>query len=63
MQLKSCRLCNKDYDPQQALEEPAQQAGLIMAQEEYGDAGELCADCLASRGRLAMMYRQDYYGG
>jgi len=63
MQLKPCRFCNKEYDPQQSLHDPAQQAGLIMAQEEYGDTEEICGDCLASRGRLAMMYRQDYYGG
>ena len=41
---------------------PAQQAGLILAEEEYGDAGEICGDCLACRGRLAMMYRSDYFG-
>jgi hypothetical protein len=62
MQLKSCRFCHKDYDLQQPFDEPAQQAGLILAEEEYGDAGEICGDCLASRGRLAMMYRSDYFG-
>lgn len=34
-----------------------------MAREEYGDADAVCADCLASRGRLAMMYRSDYFNG
>lgn len=63
MGLKNCRFCGKEYDSNQSLDEPAQQAGLIMAQEEYGDADDICADCLSSRGRLAMMYRSDYYGG
>ena len=63
MQLKACRFCRKEFDHQQPFDEPAQQAGLIMAVEEYGDAGDICGDCLASRGRLAMMYRSDYFGG
>lgn len=63
MQLKSCRFCGKDFDPHQPFDEPAQQAGLILAEEEYGDTGHICGDCLASRGRLAMMYRSDYFGG
>lgn len=63
MGLKRCRFCQKAFDPAQPYEDPAQQAGLIMAQEEYGDAGDVCGDCLASRGRLAMMYRSDFYGG
>ena len=61
MSVKTCRLCSKEFDSNQTLEDPAQQAGLILAEEEYGDAGDICDDCLASRGRLAMMYRSDYF--
>lgn len=61
--MKNCRLCKRPFDPEQPLDDPAQQAGLILAKEEYGDATELCGDCLASRGQLAMMYRQDYFSG
>lgn len=59
--MKECLLCKKEFDPQQVLTEPAQIAGQLLAEEDYGDAGQLCADCLASRGRLAMMYRTDCY--
>ncbi len=59
--MKSCALCAKKFDPEQELSDPAQIAGQLLAEEEYGDAGRLCPDCLASRGRLAMMYRSDYY--
>ncbi len=59
--MKICRLCRKEFDPQLELTEPAQLAGEILAKEEYGDAGEVCPDCLASRGRLAMMYRCDCF--
>lgn len=59
--MKSCRFCNKEFDPEQTFDDPAHQAGLIMAEEEYGDAGDICGDCLISRGRLAMMYRSDYF--
>ena len=59
--MKDCLLCQKEFDPQQILTEPAEIAGQILAEEDYGDAGQICADCLASRGRLAMMYRSDCY--
>ncbi len=61
--MKTCKLCQNEFDPQAPLTEPAQQAGAIMAEEKYGDAGQLCPDCLASRGRLAMMYCQEFYAG
>ncbi len=60
--MKTCRLCSREFDPAAPLTEPAQQAGAILAEEQYGDAGELCPDCLASRGRLAMMYCSEFYG-
>lgn len=59
--MKTCHLCNKSFDPDQVLTDPAQLAGQLLAQEDYGDDGELCPDCLASRGRLAMMYRSDCF--
>ena len=52
----TCRHCGKEFDPEVLPEDNAVQAGLILAEERYGDAGMVCADCLASRGRLAMMY-------
>lgn len=51
-----CRHCGHDFDPDQLPDEPAVQAGLLLARERYADAGQVCANCLASRGHLAMMY-------
>ena len=59
--MKTCRLCGKAFDPTRELHAPAELAGQLLAEREYGDAGELCPDCLASRGRLAMMYRTDCF--
>lgn len=59
--MRDCALCGKAFDPDKPLTEPAQIAGLHLAQQEYGDAGLLCGNCLASRGRLAMMYRNDCF--
>ena len=59
--MKDCLLCKKQFDPQLELTDPAQLAGQHLAKEDYGDAGLLCPDCLASRGRLAMMYRSDCF--
>lgn len=59
--MKSCRLCRKPFDPEVPATEPDQLAGQLLAEQEYGDSGELCLDCLASRGRLAMMYRSDCF--
>jgi hypothetical protein len=52
----SCRHCGAEFDPDNMPDDASVQAGLILAEEQYGDAGEVCANCLASRGRLAMMY-------
>jgi len=59
--VKECILCRKGFDPDQQPTEPAQVAGQLLAEQDYGDAGQLCLDCLASRGRLAMMYRSDCF--
>ncbi len=59
--MKECCLCHKLFDPEQPAREPDQLAGQHLAESEYGDAGQLCLNCLASRGRLAMMYRSDCF--
>ncbi len=59
--MKSCCLCRRAFSPAQVLDLPEHQAGLHLAEQEYGDAGEVCAACLASRGRLAMMYKTECF--
>jgi hypothetical protein len=55
-----CTICNGSFDPASlSLADPAVEVGHILAVEKYGDAGTVCATCLASRGRLAMMYDPD----
>jgi len=51
-----CRHCGEDFDPEALPDSTEVEAGMILARERYGDAGKVCANCLASRGRLAMMY-------
>ena len=51
-----CRHCGEKFDPANLPDDPAVLAGMILAEERYDDAGQVCANCLASRGRLAMMY-------
>lgn len=58
---QACLLCSRPFDPDQSLTEPAEIAGLHLAEQEYGDAGKVCSLCLAGRGRLAMMYRSDCF--
>ena len=59
--MRGCLLCQKEFDPKLVLTEPAQIAGQLLAEEDYGDAGQICPDCLSSRGQLAMMYRSDCF--
>lgn len=54
-----CRHCGEEFDPENLPNDAAIQAGLILAEEQYHDAGQICANCLTSRGRLAMMYDPD----
>lgn len=35
------------------------QAGELLAEDVWNDSGELCNQCLESRGKLAMMYLHD----
>ena len=51
-----CRHCGEAFDPDNLPDDASVQAGLILAEERYDDVGEVCANCLANRGRLAMMY-------
>jgi len=59
--MSECRLCKKGFNPDQLLTDPAEIAGQHLAEQDYGDSGQLCPECLASRGRLAMMYRSDCF--
>lgn len=55
-----CTICGNGFDPAGVrLDDPAVEVGHILALEKYGDGGTVCAPCLASRGRLAMMYDPD----
>lgn len=58
--MTNCAICNCPFDPASiSCADPAVEVGHILAVEKYGDAGTVCAPCLASRGRLAMMYDPD----
>lgn len=57
--MKTCTLCRKEYDEQEARSEYAQ-AGEWLAGEVWHDAGELCPTCLENRARLVMMYASEY---
>lgn len=54
-----CKHCGKEFDPENLPDDAAVLAGQILAEERFDDAGEVCANCLANRGRLAMMYDPD----
>ena len=56
----TCTVCGKLFDPERQPTEPAEQAGLFLAREMYRDAGRVCLPCLASRGRLGMMYLREF---
>lgn len=57
--MKTCSLCNREYDEDQPRSEYAQ-AGEWLAGEVWQDAGELCPQCLENRARLVMMYCHEY---
>ncbi|PLX86234.1 MAG: hypothetical protein C0617_01225 [Desulfuromonas sp.] len=60
--MRTCTVCGKDFDPDRAASDPAEEAGAIMAREQWGDDGQLCLTCLASRGTLGMMYCREFSG-
>ena len=59
--MKNCCLCQKPFDPTAKSNEPAVEAGLVLAREQYNDEGEVCLNCLSSRGQLAMMYMMETF--
>lgn len=59
--MKECCLCHKPFDPSETSKDPAVEAGQVLAREQYHDDGEVCLVCLASRGRLAMMYLRETF--
>jgi hypothetical protein len=60
--MKACKVCGKPFDPEAPAGDPAQEAGVFLARELYGDVGDLCPLCLANRGTLGMMYCREFYG-
>jgi len=54
-----CKACRARFDPEARSADPAEEMGRFFSREHYGDEGELCQSCLASRGRLAMMYHRE----
>lgn len=58
--MKTCSVCGQPFDPAQQPTDPAEEAGVFLAKELYGDAGSLCLPCLANRGRLGMMYLREF---
>ena len=59
--MKICKICGKSFDPEEPLDDPAQEAGAFLARELWGDAGDLCPRCLANRGTLGMMYCREFH--
>jgi hypothetical protein len=57
--MRLCKLCGKEFDPALTPATPEEQAGAFLARERYGDLGQVCLRCLASRGQLAMMYPRE----
>ncbi len=51
-----CLHCGQMFDPEELPDSPEIQVGLLLARERFNDEGQVCAECLTSRGRLAMMY-------
>lgn len=52
----ACLLCGRTFDPQALPDNPEVQVGTLLARERFHDEGRVCGACLASRGRLAVMY-------
>ena len=54
--MSECVLCDRKFDPEGLPASPEVEVGTLLARERFNDEGTVCAECLASRGRLAMMY-------
>ena len=59
--MRECHHCGKSFEPVIENHDPAVQAGIHLAMEKYGDLESTCCECLASRGRLAMMYDPEMF--
>lgn len=59
MVMKTCTLCNAEFDPSA---EPSifAEAGAWLAEEIWRDGGELCPTCLENRAKLVMMYHHEF---
>lgn len=58
--VERCSVCGQEFDPH-APESLYAEAGELLAEEVWQDAGELCPLCRENRARLAMMYCQELY--
>ena len=59
-ELRVCSVCGKEFDPDVPASLYAE-AGELLAEEVWRDAGELCPLCRENRARLTMMYCQELY--
>ena len=58
--MKSCSICNQEFNEKAALRSEYAEAGEWLAGEVWQDAGELCQLCLENRARLVMMYCSEF---
>jgi len=59
--VSSCSICGNDLSTSSPeVDTPAQEAGRFLAQELWGDEGQLCSRCLVNRGILGMMYCREF---
>lgn len=54
--MSACQLCGRVFSPEDLPATPEVEVGMLLARERFDDEGRVCGECLASRGRLAMMY-------
>lgn len=59
MRVKQCSICGTAFDEDAKQDSVFLEAGEWLAEEVWGDSGELCPGCLENRARLAMMYAHD----
>ena len=61
--MKQCSICGATFDEDAKLDSVFLEAGEWLAEEVWGDSGELCPRCLENRAHLAMMYAHDVNQG